>query len=63
MRSIDSRLKDYKFEIEFGHQNNVITMHVAEGKIVQGYFNPKDNIKTTAMNLLIGWENLNENQR
>ena len=63
MRKLDSRLNDYKFEIEFGHQNNVITMHVGEGKIVQAYFNPKDNIKTTAMNLLLTWEDWNENQR
>lgn len=63
MTSINSRLKEHKFEIEFGNQNNIITMHVAEGKIVQSYFNPKDNIKTVAENMLIQWENWNENQR
>lgn len=63
MTSINQRLKEHKFEIEFGHQNNIITMHVAEGKIVQSYFNPKDNIKTVAENMLIQWENWNENQR
>lgn len=63
MTSIDSRLKERKFEIEFGHQNNIITMHIGKDKIVQSYFNPKDNIKTVAKNLLITWENWNENQR